>query len=263
MVLPIFFPLPTDISSASSYIISLTHKYKNEKNVDIIDCRSSLSKFDLSLSWLSRDTASSSSLFSDQVDGASDLFSLPSDSSISPSQSDSIQSLEKIIGVDQLSLHDDISDCSMQKHRKVSFNSTVKATTTWLSYSSKMKTRLWSSTKDIYSNAVRNEKEFAFDGSNWRTASEESEFLRCPFASSMLSDDVFVHPVHFDGLSPSHSFLQENQVLFLMDSTESGTPPINSADEVSMDDDLLGIFYMKITLLPQILRLNTICATNE
>jgi hypothetical protein len=241
------FSLPTDISSASGRIISsLSDIYKNEKKVDIIDRRSSLSKFDFSSSWLSRDTASTLSLFSDQVDGAYDLFSLPSDSSISPSRSDSIRSLENIIGVDRLSLHDDISDCSIHKHRKVSFDSTVRATTipSRLSYSSRMKTRLWSSTEDIFSNAIRNEKEFAFDGCDWRTASEESDFLRCPFASSMLSDDVFVHPVHFVGLSSSQSFLQQNQVLLGTDSSESGTPPMNSADEVAIDDSLGGIFDM-------------------
>lgn len=54
--------------------------------------------------------------------------------------------------------------------------------------------------EDIYNNAVRNEKEYAFDGNNWRTAREESDFLRCSSISSSSPEEL-VHPVHFNGWS--------------------------------------------------------------
>ena len=250
------FSIPTEFSSTSSQIfLSKTLKFKNEKDMDILERRSSISKFDLSSSWLShlsKDTASTSSICSDQFDGAYDLFSLPSDSSISPSRCDSNRSLDNIIGVDRLSLHDDISECTIPKHRKVSFDSTVKATTipSRLSYSSRMKTRLWSSTEDIYSNAIRNEKEFAFDGSDWRTATEECDFLRCPFVSSMLSDDVLVHPVHFASLRSSQTYLHQKQVATLQNA--NGKESVAEIKEVvdthtdasQFDDGSGGIFDM-------------------
>lgn len=237
------FSLPTEFSSATALTKILL---KSEPNVDVIERRSSFSKYDLSSSWLSllsKDTASTSSTSIDQFDGAYDLFSLPSDSSISPSRSNSIRSLDNISGLDRLSLHDDISECSTPKHRKVSFDSTVKATTipSRLSYSSRMKTRLWSSTEDIYSNAIRNEKEFAFDGCDWRTASEESDFLRCPFASSMMTDDVLVHPVHFVGLLPSPSFLQQQKGVRKDDVATQSSAGIQ---EDAVDDSSGGIFDM-------------------
>lgn len=237
------FSLPTEFSSATALTKILL---KSEPKADVVERRSSFSKYDLSSSWLSllsKDTASTSSTSIDQFDGAYDLFSLPSDSSISPSRSNSIRSLDNISGIDRLSLHDDISECSTPKHRKVSFDSTVKATTipSRLSYSSRMKTRLWSSTEDIYSNAIRNEKEFAFDGSDWRTASEESDFLRCPFASSMMTDDVLVHPVHFVGLLPSPSFLQQKKG---MRKDNVATQSSAGIQEDAVDDNSGGIFDM-------------------
>lgn len=149
--------------------------------------------------------------------------------------------MDNIFALDRLSLRDDISELSISKHRKVSFDSIVKAATipSRLSYSDRMKARLWSSTEDIYSNAVRNEKEFAFDGSNWRTASEESDFLRCPFASSISSDDVFVHPVHFTGMFFPRPHVEHSQVIL-----ESGQ--VSNADEAAenYDDISEGIFDM-------------------
>jgi len=163
--------------------------------------RSPPSKFELSPSWttlLSKDTASTTSASLEPLDGACDLFSLPSDSSIAASGGGgSTRSLGSHLALDRrLPSCDSLSATSMPKQRKVSFDSTVKAATipSRSSYSNRMRTRMWSSTENIYVNAVRSEKEYSFDGSDWRTAREESDF----FCSSS-GDDELVHPAHFCG----------------------------------------------------------------
>ncbi|KAL7535309.1 hypothetical protein ACHAXR_006407 [Thalassiosira sp. AJA248-18] len=177
---------------------------------------SSSSKFELSPSWttfLSKDTlsASTTSVSCEPLDGAYDLFSLPSDSSAATSRCDSNRSLD-ITALDRLPSRDDLSVSSMPRRRKVSFDSTVKAATipSRVSYSNRIRTRLWSSTENIYANAVRNEKEYAFDGNNWRTAREEDDFLRCSSTSS-LSPEELVHPVHLSECMPTRSCWQDEQ----------------------------------------------------
>mmetsp|Transcript_17512 Transcript_17512/g.37884 ORF Transcript_17512/g.37884 Transcript_17512/m.37884 type:complete len:415 (-) Transcript_17512:174-1418(-) len=197
---------PKDVEKLSQPISSKLHE---EENTDSQTPRSPPSKFELSSSWttlLSKDTASTASASSGPLDGAYDLFSLPSESSIAASGWDSTRSLDNTIAlVDRPPSRDTLSVNSMPKQRKVSFDSTVKATTipSRLSYSNRISTRLWSSTENIYANAVRSEKEYAFDGSNWRTAREESDFLCCS-----SGQDEPIHPAHFSGWSSSQSSAQ-------------------------------------------------------
>eukprot|EP00578_Thalassiosira_sp_NH16_P007040 CAMPEP_0181120000 /NCGR_PEP_ID=MMETSP1071-20121207/23906_1 /TAXON_ID=35127 /ORGANISM="Thalassiosira sp., Strain NH16" /LENGTH=396 /DNA_ID=CAMNT_0023204593 /DNA_START=125 /DNA_END=1315 /DNA_ORIENTATION=- len=165
--------------------------------------KSSPSKFELSSAWmtlLSKDTASTTSASAEPLDGAYDLFSLPSNSSIAASVIAS--SPDTGMAMDRLPSRDSLSTAStMPNKRKVSFDATVKAATipSRFSYSNRIRTRLWSGTDDIYANAVRSEKEYAFDGNDWRTAREESDFLRCPSASSASPEGLLVHPAHFRG----------------------------------------------------------------
>jgi hypothetical protein len=63
-------------------------------------------------------------------------------------------------------------------------------------YSKRIKSRIWSSTLEIHTNGVRNAREFEYDGKNWRTASEEDDFLCCESAEQLH----LVHPVHLYGL---------------------------------------------------------------
>lgn len=166
----------------------------------------SSSKFELSSAWASllhEETASTGSASSGAVDGAYEIFSLPSDSSMAASRCGSTKSLD-CAALERLPSRDSLSASSMPRRRKVSFDSTVKAVNipSRLSYSNRIRTRLWSSTEDIYANALRNEREYAFDGSNWRTAREEGDFLRCSPSSQSSAEDVLVHPVHFTCWSP-------------------------------------------------------------
>jgi hypothetical protein len=198
--------------------------------------RSSLSKFELSSAWtslLSNDPASTLSSSSEHVDGAFDLFSLPSEASIASSRCDSAKSVDTTIALEGLPSRDDLSLSSIPKQRKVSFDSTVKTATipSRHSYSNRIKSRIWSSTEEIYANGFRNVKEFEYDGKNWRTAKEECEFLRCASANELL----LVHPVHFSGRLSAVSN---------MDSAVSSGPKEQEEEEEEVHDELDGMFDM-------------------
>jgi len=201
----------------ASQLVSKTPK--DEGNDDIMASlpKSPPSNFDLSSAWsslLSKDTASSTSSASSEppLDGAYDLFSLPSDSSIlATSRCDSNRSLDNtIVAMDRLPSRDDffsdLSSSMIRRRRKVSFDDTVKAATipSRFTYSNRIRTRLWSSSEDIYANAVRNEREYVYDGKNWRSAREEGDFLYCS-SHSLSSEEELMHPVHFSAW-PSSSY---------------------------------------------------------
>jgi hypothetical protein len=74
------------------------------------------------------------------------------------------------------------------------------------SYSDRIRSRLWSSTNDIYANAIRNEHEFTYDHNDWRTASEEGEFSPSQSFSSpdqLSTQEQLVHPFHKSEYSQS------------------------------------------------------------
>jgi hypothetical protein len=184
--------------------VQYTTKLKSDPNGEYsnsIAPRSSLSKFEITSAWtslLANDTASTSSS-SEPLDGAFDLFSLPSETSIAFSRFDSAKSLDtNTIAPEELPSCHDLSLSSIPKQRKVSFDSTVKAATipSRRSYSNRIKSRMWSSTEEIYANGFRNVREFEYDGKNWRTVKEECDFMRCASANVIL----LVHPVHLIGL---------------------------------------------------------------
>jgi len=233
---------PTDAIESNQFISKTSREEGNDENMAP---RSSPSKFELSSAWaslLSKDSASTTSASSEPLDGAYDLFSLPSDSSITASRCDSNRSLNNMVALDRLPSRDDLSLSSMPRQRKVSFDSTVKAATipSRFSYSSRIHTRLWSSTEDIHANAVRNDKEYVFDGSNWRTAREESDFLRCSSVSSSSLEEL-VHPVHFRGWSCSPPSCQHEQSLPSTRNKEDD----NADDRATSDgDDSGGMFEM-------------------
>lgn len=230
--------------------VKYTTELKSDPNGDhsnSIAPRSSLSKFELSSAWtslLSNDTASTLSSSSERLDGAFDLFSLPSEASLAFSRCDSAKSLDtNTIALEVLPSRDDLSLSSIPKQRKVSFDSTVKAATipSRRSYSDRIKSRIWSSTEEIYANGIRNEREFEYDGKNWRTVKEESDFLRCASANELL----LVHPVHFSGRLSSLSRWQNDQVAVSnVDSAVSSRPnELEEADE-EVHDEPDGIFDM-------------------
>jgi len=200
---------PTDIKVKTNESSSTSHKF---------ELSSAWANF-LSSSDCSVATAPSSS--SDPLDGAYDLFSLPSDSSFNkPSSPDCTAELfESNVAIPSLLRRDSsrsrselssssLTNLSHRPRRKVSFDSTVIATTipSRLSYSDRVRSRLWSSTSDTYVNAVRNEHEFVYDGSNWRTAAEEVDFVpseSCSSSGLSSTQEQLVHPFHKSRISQS------------------------------------------------------------
>ena len=223
--------------------VQYTTKLKSDPNGDnassIAAPRLSISKFDLSSSWislLSTDTATMA--LSSSYDGAFDLFSLPSDSSIAFGRRDSTKSLDKNnMSQEVHPSRDDLSLSSISNQRRVSFDSIVKATTipSRCRYSARMKSRIWSSSEEIYANCFRNVKEYEYDGKNWRTAKEEGEFLRCASANELH----LVHPVHFCGWPSSLSPRQIEQYAIF----NSGLDVSSIPNEVGVDDNPDGMFY--------------------
>lgn len=57
-------------------------------------------------------------------------------------------------------------------------------------YSSRVKSRIWSDRYEIQSNAVRNSMEFAAEGWDWRTVTEDDGMFVCTTSGEL------VHPVH-------------------------------------------------------------------
>ncbi|KAL3803454.1 hypothetical protein ACHAW5_007023 [Stephanodiscus triporus] len=230
--------------------VQYTTKLKSDpdrENAISIAPISSISKFELSSAWtslLSNDTASTASPSSEPLDGAFDLFSLPSDASVAFSRCDSPKSLDTTtIAPELLSSRDDLSVSSIPKQRKVSFDSTVKAVTipSRRSYSTRIKSRIWSSAEEIYVNCIRNEREFEHDGKNWRTAKEESDFLCCASANELL----LVHPFHFSGCTSSQSPWQNEQLdESHCDSASSSRPNEEEEEEGDVHDEPDGMFKM-------------------
>jgi hypothetical protein len=170
---------------------------------------------------LENKAASTTTASLSELDGAYDLFSLPSDSSLAAHSqrlsrddlSSTGNSTKSSGALDRLPSRDDLSYMSMStssiqqpRRRKVSFDNTVTAATipSRQSYSSRIKARMWSNPEEQYTNAMRNDLEYTFDGKDWRTAKEENEFLRCSLSSGGSSttsfEELLVHPVH---LSPT------------------------------------------------------------
>lgn len=188
-------------------------------------------KFELSSAWTNFLSSSFNALDQSQssnqepLDGAYDLFSLPSDSSLSirPKSPDSSTylacSADSQVTMPSLLRREssktsrgELSNHSAPRRprRKVSFDSTVIATTipSRFSYSDRIRSRLWSSTNDIHANAIRNEHEFMYDHNDWRTSTEEGEFASSKSSSSsseqqLSAQEQLVHPFHKSGYSQS------------------------------------------------------------
>ena len=191
---------PLDIENISQHTVTPTSTWDNLLAIDEVDVYGTPAKHCQAL------------------DGAYDLFSLPSDSSITsytraisskatstdslsePSSfnsnmhasSFSFQSIERRIN--EIYQINPLCDNSTFSRRKVSFDSTVKTTTIPArnSYSERIRTKLWSNSEDIMDNAIRNELEFAFDGHDWKKIREESDFI-----SITPSSNEKIHPAHF------------------------------------------------------------------
>jgi len=98
------------------------------------------------------------------------------------------------------------STSSMQRRRKVSFDTTVHATTipSRHDYSDQARAAMWTNQAELYREAFRNDLEYEFDGRKAQSVSEEVDFIRCSLTppSSSTIEEMLVHPVHFLPTSP-------------------------------------------------------------
>jgi hypothetical protein len=202
------------------------------------------------------------------LDGAFDLFSLPSDSSLvsykravtaAATSTDSVseassynshtlassfsfKSMDRAIGEINHANSMSLSEHStLSNRRKVSFDSTVRATTIppRQSYSQRVRTKLWSSSEDILNNAIRNEFEFQYDGHDWRRIREESDFIPLD-----PSSDEKIHPAHFYGMHGSSRSMpalhtQESSTFLERNSSSSD-------DDDGSDMHFCGVFGMEL-----------------
>jgi hypothetical protein len=94
--------------------------------------------------------------------------------------------------------------------------------------------------ESIYVNAIRNEKEYAYDGNDWRTAREESDFFPC--SSSSSQPEELVHPVHFGSwLTPPQPVQQHAKVTTTTESSvlsSPGTQKVTSNANTRAGDNL-------------------------
>lgn len=219
----LLLPTPTPQRRHQERLILLrrSEQYTVDLKFDETPIEAAKPKFELSSAWTNFLSSSfhasepSQSCKSEPLDGAYDLFSLPSDSSFNTKptsdmafSSDSATTSSFLRRESSKTSRSELSNSAVSRRppRKVSFDSTVIATTipSRFSYSERIRSRLWSSTDDIYSNAIRNEHEFAYDHSDWRTATEEAEFVSTKNCSGYLSaQEGLVHPYHVSGHSRS------------------------------------------------------------
>lgn len=65
-------------------------------------------------------------------------------------------------------------------------------------YSERVKERLWSSRVELHENAQRNAIEFASEGWDWRTVTEDEGMYRCSASGELVHPVHCQHPYHDD-----------------------------------------------------------------
>jgi hypothetical protein len=87
-----------------------------------------------------------------------------------------------------------------RKKRRVSLNRSVSVVPIPMrtEYSDKVRERMWSSALELYTNAARNSIEFASEGWNWRTVTEDDQMIVCQKSGELI------HPIHIHNLLAGH-----------------------------------------------------------
>eukprot|EP00565_Helicotheca_tamesis_P009047 CAMPEP_0185726130 /NCGR_PEP_ID=MMETSP1171-20130828/2199_1 /TAXON_ID=374046 /ORGANISM="Helicotheca tamensis, Strain CCMP826" /LENGTH=297 /DNA_ID=CAMNT_0028394415 /DNA_START=525 /DNA_END=1418 /DNA_ORIENTATION=+ len=108
-----------------------------------------------------------------------------------------------------------------QSKRRVSLDNDVAVVPipTRHEYAGHMRERLWSTPQELYMNAARNSIEFAAEGWNWRTVTEDDNMLVCTRTNELI------HPIHLVNAMANTETLPENS----MDMQTSETQPSGQA----------------------------------
>ena len=87
-----------------------------------------------------------------------------------------------------------------RKKRRVSLNKSVSVVQipSRTEYPDRVRERLWSSAFELYTNAARNSIEFASEGWNWRTVTEDEQMIVCQKSGELI------HPIHIHNLLSGH-----------------------------------------------------------
>lgn len=80
------------------------------------------------------------------------------------------------------------------KKKRISFNNSVNVVPIPRrdEYSTRISSRMWSNAAEINENAARNSVEFAAEGWDWRTATEDDKMYVCCITGDLI------HPVHYE-----------------------------------------------------------------
>mmetsp|Transcript_7692 Transcript_7692/g.10493 ORF Transcript_7692/g.10493 Transcript_7692/m.10493 type:complete len:206 (-) Transcript_7692:364-981(-) len=86
-----------------------------------------------------------------------------------------------------------------KKKKNISFHNTVDVVPIPMrtEYSDRVRTRLWSNAVEIHENAARNQVEFAAEGWDWRTVTEDDKMYVCCISGELI------HPVHYARGTPT------------------------------------------------------------
>lgn len=98
----------------------------------------------------------------------------------------------------------DDAETADKKSRRIAFQEDVEVIPipTRYEYSDRIKSRIWSNRHELQENAERNALEFAAEGWNWRTVTEDDGMFICSVSGEL------VHPIHLQHLMQEEASME-------------------------------------------------------